>query len=139
MPKRFLSVSLIVLLLNLVGAVPTYANSQDEAQARAQARDARKIKDGIMKLGNGEGARVQLTLRDGRKVEGYIREAGEDSFVVVETKTGAATTVTYSQVKAIKGNNLSSGAKIAFNVAAVVGIALGLSLLLVVVLFHGEK
>jgi hypothetical protein len=139
LPKRFLSVSLIVLLLNLVGAVPTYANSQDEAQARAQARDARKIKDGIMKLGNGEGARVQLTLRDGRKVEGYIREAGEDSFVVVETKTGAATTVTYSQVKAIKGNNLSSGAKIAFNVAAVVGIALGLSLLLVVVLFHGEK
>jgi hypothetical protein len=139
LPKRFLSVSLIVLLLNLVGAVPTYANSQDEAQARAQARDARKIKDGIMKLGNGEGARVQLTLRDGRKVEGYIREAGEDSFVVVETKTGAATTVTYSHVKAIKGNNLSSGAKIAFNVAAVVGIALGLSLLLVVVLFHGEK
>jgi hypothetical protein len=128
-------VSLIVLLLNLVGVIPAYANSQDEAQARS----ARKVKDGIMKLGTGESARVQLTLRDGRKVKGYIREVGEDSFVVVEAKTGAATTVTYAQVKEIKGNNLSTGAKIALKVGAVVGIVLGLSILLVVILFHGEK
>ena len=133
--KRFLSVSLIVLLLNLVGVIPTYANSQDEAQAR----NTRKVKDGIMKLGTGEAARVQLTLRDGTKVKGYIREAGEDSFVVVDAKTGAATTVTYPQVKEIKGHNLATGAKVALTLGAILGIALGLSLLLVVVLFHGEK
>jgi len=133
--KKFLSVSLVVLLLNLVGVIPTSANSQ----AETQARNARKVKDGIMKLGNGETARLQLALRDGRKLKGYIREAGEESFVVVDAKTGAATTITYPQVKQIKGNNLSSGAKIALNLGAVVGIALGLSILLVVVLFHGEK
>jgi len=137
--KKFLSVSLIVLLLNLVGIIPAYANSQDDAQARAQTREARKVKDGIMKLGVGEAARVQLTLRDGRKVKGYIRGAGEDSFVVVDAKTGAATTVTYAQVKEIKGNNLATGANIALKLGAIVGIALGLSILLVVILFHGEK
>lgn len=135
MLKRLISVSLIVLLLNLVGMIPAYANSQDEAQARS----IRKIKDGIMKLGTGETARVQLTLRDGRKLKGYVREAGEDSFVVVDAKTGDATTVAYPQVKEIKGNNLASGVKIGLKVAAVVGIVLGLSLLLVVVVFHGEK
>jgi hypothetical protein len=137
--KKFLSVSLIVLLLNLVGIIPAYANSQDDAQARAQARDARKVKIGILKLGLGESARVQLTLRDGRKLKGYIREAGQDSFVVVDAKTGTATTVTYPQVKEIKGNNLATGAKIALKLGAIVGIAIGLSILLAVILFHGDK
>lgn len=139
MPKRFLSVSLIVLLLNLVGIIPAYANSQDDAQVRAQARDARKVKIGILKLGLGANARVQLTLRDGRKVKGYIREAGQDSFVVVDAKTGASTTITYTQVKQIKGNNLATGAKVALKLGAILAIGLGLSLLLVVILFHGEK
>lgn len=139
MPKRFLSISLIVLLLNLVGIMPAYANSQDDAQVRAQVREARKVKDAIMKLGTGEAARVQLRLRDGRKVKGYVREAAEDSFVVVDAKTGAATTITYTQVKEIKGNNLATGAKVALKLGAILAIGLGLSLLLVVILFHGEK
>ena len=138
MLKKFLSVSVIVLLLNLVGVIPAYAKSRDEAQARTQ-----KVKEGIAKAGTGEGARVQITLRDWRKLKGFVREAGPDSFVLVDPKTGAATTVAYPEVKEIKRNNLSSGAKagakVGLKLAAVVGIALGLSLLLVVVLFHGEK
>ena len=134
MLKRFLSVSVIVLLLNMVGVIPAYAKYQDDAQARSQ-----KVKEAIVKLGTGEGARVQLTLRDGRKLKGYVREAGQDTFVVVDPKTGAATTVAYPEVKEIKPNKLSSAAKTGLKLGAVVGIALGLSVLLVVVLFHGEK
>jgi hypothetical protein len=133
--KRFLSVSLIVLLLNLVGVIPAYANSQDEAQARS----GWKARAGISKLGTGESARVDLKLRDGRKVKGYIREAGADSFVVVDDKTGTAQTITYPQVKEIKGNNLATGAKVAYKIGAVLGIALGLSILLAVVLLRGER
>lgn len=134
MLKRFLSVSVIVLLLNMVGVIPAYAKSQDEAQARSQ-----KVKEGIVKLGTGEGAKVQLTLRDGRKLKGYVREAGQDTFVVVDPKTGAATTVAYPEVKEIKRNKLASGAKIGLGVAAVFGIGIALSILLVAVVFHGDK
>lgn len=134
MLKRFLSVSVIVLLLNMFWVIPAYAKSQDDAQARTQ-----KVKEAIVKLGTGEEARVQLALRDGKKLKGYVREADQDTFVVVDSKTGAATTVAYSEVKEIKSNKLASGAKIGLKVAAVVGIGIGLSLLLVAFLFHGDK
>lgn len=133
--KKSLSISLIVLVLNLVGAIPVHAKSQDEAQAR----DARKVKDAIIKLGTGESATVRLKLRDGRKVKGHIRAASDDSFVVVDEKTGADTTISYAQVKEVNGNNLATGAKVALKVGAIIGIALGLSILLVVILFHGEN
>ena len=139
MLKKFLSVSLIALVLNLVGVTPAYANSQDEAQARAEAQNASKVKVGLTKLGTGEAARVELKLRDGRKVKGYIREAAEDSFVIIDAKTGTATTITYLQVKEIKGHNLATGARVALTIGAILGIALGLSILLAVVLLHGER
>ena len=127
--------SVVILVLNMVGIVPAYATSQDEAQARSQ-----KVKEGIAKVGTGEGARVQLTLLDGRKLKGYVREADQDTFVVVDPKSGSATTVAYSEVKEInKHNSLPSGAKTGLKAVAVVGAALGLSLLLVVALFHGEN
>ena len=134
MLKVFLSVSVIVLLLNMVGVVPAYAQSQDDAQARSQ-----KVKEAIVKLGTGEGAKVQLTLRDGRKLKGYVREADQDTFVVVDPKTGAATTVAYPEVKEIKGSKFLSGARIGLGVAAAVGIGVALSIVLVAVLFHGDK
>jgi hypothetical protein len=133
--KKFLSVSVVVLLLNMVGVVPAYAKFPDDAQARTQ-----KVKEGIAKLGTGEDARVQLTLRDGRKLKGYIREAGQDTFVVVDQKTGTATTVAYPEVKEMKKHNgLPPAAKTGLKAAAVVGAGLGLSLLLVWALFRGEN
>lgn len=139
MLKKCLSASLIVLVLNLAGVIPVSANSQDDAQAQALAREARKVKAEIIKLGLGESARVELKLRDGKKVKGYIREAGEDTFVVGDAKSGNATTIAYSQVKEIKGHNLATGAKVALTLGAILGIAVGLSILLAVVLFQGEK
>ncbi len=133
MTKHLLSFALIGLLFNLVGVIPAHANSQEEAHAR----NARKVKEEIMKLGTGEAARVELTLRDGTKLKGYIREAGEENFVVLDVKTGAATTDTYPQVKQIKGNNLSSGVKIGIKYAAIIGIGLGLIVLLAVAVGSG--
>jgi NMD protein affecting ribosome stability and mRNA decay len=134
MLKRFLSVSIVVLLLNMVGVIPAYAKSQGDAQVRSQ-----KVKEAIVKLGTGEAAKVELTLRDGRKLKGYVREADQDAFVVVDPKTGAATTVAYSEVKEIKRSKLPSGARIGLGVAAAVGIGIALSIVLVAVIFHGDK
>ena len=53
-------------------------------------RRAEQVKSSLGKLGVGESARVEVKLRDGTRLKGYIREAGEDSFVVVDRKTGRA-------------------------------------------------
>ena len=51
----------------------------------------------------GKGALVRVKLRDGTKLAGYVSEANENSFVIVDSKTGAATNVPYPQVKQVKG------------------------------------
>ena len=114
MSRKLVSLMLVGLLLNIVGAIPAYASSKEETRARF----AEKVKEGIGRLGTGPEARVEVKMRDGKKLKGYISEAGENSFVIVEAKSGAASTVPYPQVKQVKGNNLSSGAKIAIVVGA---------------------
>jgi hypothetical protein len=93
------------------------ANSPEQ-----EARLIQKVKTAITKLGTGRDARVELKLHDKTKLKGYISEIGDQSFAVVDTKTGSATTVTYAQVKQVKGNNLSTGAAIAIGIGIGVGI-----------------
>jgi hypothetical protein len=118
MLNKFASLVLAALLVNLAWAAPAFAKSKEEKEAQF----ASKVKANILKLGAGPGARVKLKLRDKTKLEGYISEAGEDSFVVTDTKTGVATVVPYPQVKQVKGNNLSTGAKIAIGVGIAVAV-----------------
>ncbi len=87
--KKILSFVLIVLLFNVIGVGSAY--SQEDKQVRA----IEQVRENVRKLGTGEAARVEVKLLDGRKIKGYIGEADEDSFVVVEAKTSAATTVDY--------------------------------------------
>lgn len=132
MLKKVLSLTLVALLLNVAGATGARAG----AQVVEQARNVEKVKANVRKLGTGEAARVELKLWDGGRVKGYIREAGEDSFVVADEKTGEARAVTYADVKAVKGRNSLNAARVGLNLAkgaAIVGaIALGFTLLLLV-------
>jgi hypothetical protein len=116
--KKLLSLSLIVLLTNLIGMTPVYASTKEEKQARF----AEKVKLNVRKLGSGEAARVKVKLLDKTKLEGYISDAGEETFTVKNPKTGMATTIAYLQVKSIQGNNLSTGAKIAIGVGIAAAI-----------------
>lgn len=118
MTRKILSLVLVALLINLAGVPPAYAGTKEEKQARLAA----KVKANILKLGTGEASRVKVVLRDKTKVEGYLSAAGDESFTVTDPKTGTATAVAYPQVSSVKGNNLSTGAKIAIGagVAAVV-------------------
>lgn len=120
MLKKFLSLALVGLLINMVSVSPVYAGSKEEKEARF----AEKVKKGVLKLGTGTDARVEVKLRDKTKLKGYISEAGEDSFIVVDAKMGVATTVAYPQVKQVKGNNLSTGANIAIAVGALLLVLL---------------
>ena len=111
MLRKLISVSLVMLLLNLVCMTPVYAASKEEKQARF----ASKVKENVLKFGTGQSARVKVKLHDKTKLQGYISVADDEQFTVTDA-TGMATTVTYPQVKRVQGNNLSTGAKIAIGV-----------------------
>jgi hypothetical protein len=120
MLKRICSVVLTALLLQSV-AVPAFAKSDPEKDARR----AEKVRTQIAKMGTGKDARVRLELRDKTKLEGYISEASAESFVVTDS-AGKTTTIAYPQVKKARGNNLSTGAKIA------IGIGIGAAIFLLI-------
>ena len=113
--KNVLSVVLVGFLLSVAGVTPAYGESKEQKESRL----AEKVKHGIRKLGTGPEARIEVKLRDKTKLKGYVSEAGEDSFVIVDDKTNASSTVTYPQVKQVKGNNLSKAAEIAIGVGVV--------------------
>lgn len=110
--RKLVTLLLIAFLINLACVRVAYADSKEEKQARF----AEKVKANVLKLGTGESARVKVKLRDQAKLEGYISDAGADTFTITNRKTGLATTVAYPQVKSVQGNNLSTGAKIAIGV-----------------------
>ena len=120
MLKKICSVVLAALLLQWA-AVPAFAESGSDKEAKR----TEKVRTQLAKLGTGKDALVRLELRDKTKLEGYISEAGAESFVVTDS-AGKTTTVAYPQVKKAQGHNLSTGAKIAIGI----GIGAGVTLLI---------
>lgn len=124
MYKKILSLTLVFALVN-VCALTVAAKTPEEKRAERAA----KVKRAVSKLGAGEKSFVRLKLSDGTKLEGRLSAVGDESFTVTNIRTGAATIVAYPQVVQAKGNNLSTGAKIAIGV----GIAAAVILILYLV------
>lgn len=122
MLKKICSLALSTLLLTGV-VVPAFAGTNSDKEAVR----AEKVRTQLAKLGTGPDARVKVELQDRTKIEGYISSANDENFTVTNGKTGAATPVPYPQVRKVKGNNLSTGAKIAIGA----GIAAAIVLILV--------
>src|SRR5687768_3690200 len=99
MYKKILSALLALLLIYLA---PLHVSAKSKAEKEAQR--AEKVKQSIAKLGVGRDARIVVKLKDKRKLAGFISEAGEDSFVLSDLKTGMATTVAYPNVTQARGN-----------------------------------
>lgn len=118
MLKKICSAILATLLLQ-AAAVPAFAKTNAEKDARR----AEKVRTQLSKLGTGRDAQVRLELRDKTKVEGYLSEAGADTFTVTD-KEGKTTNVPYQDVKKAHGNNLSTGAKIAIGAGAAAAVVL---------------
>jgi len=123
--KKVLSSTLVILVINLAFGTTAFASTKEDKEARFAA----KVKNEIAKLGTGTDARVEVKLRDKTKLKGYISQINENSFVVVADNTNTPTEVPYPQTKQVKGNNLSTGAKIA------IGVGIGVALVFVVLFF----
>lgn len=90
------------LVINL--AIVAFASDSTESEAKF----VEKVRSGIATLGTGPEAKIQVKLKDGTKLKGYIREADDKQFVVVDSQSNA-TPVPYPMAKQVKGNNLSKG------------------------------
>ena len=118
MLKKVCSVVLSALLLQ-AAALPAFA----AAPAEKEARRAEKVRTQLVRLGTGPDARIKVVLRDRTKLEGFVSEAGADTFAVTD-RAGVTTTVGYGQVSKARGHNLSTGAKIGIGIGIGVGVTL---------------
>ena len=123
MLKKILILSLIFLVLNLSLSSVVFAETKTEKEAKF----AIKVKANIEKLGVGTESRVQVKLKDGTKVKGYVSQINESSFVVIEDKTGDSVEIPYPNAKQVKGNNLNTGIKIAIAAGIIIALLLWLN------------
>jgi hypothetical protein len=129
MLKKCLSLLLTGLLIQIAGPALFAKSSQEKEAQRIE-----KVRAAILSLGIGPNARIKLKLKDKTKLEGSVKEAGDDHFVVTEARTGTDTPVTYPQVQTVQGQNLNKGVKIA--IAA--GVVAGVVILVLFLAWHGH-
>jgi hypothetical protein len=80
-----------------------------------------KMRSQVAKMGVGGNARVEVKLRDNTQLKGYISDADQDSFTVVDNKTGASKTVSYADTQTVKkaGGGVSAKTWIILGAAAI--------------------
>jgi len=124
MLKRLLALVVGVFSLNLIVVSPGNAQTKDLSPEQARAQ--------VAKLGTGPKALVRVTLRDGKKVQGWLSSVADDHFTVTNEKNGATTSIAYADVRAVKSLKPSRGMLAA-------GIVGGLALVVVIALFAGGR
>jgi hypothetical protein len=120
--KKITSFALSLILLHAFSLAILATDTPLERSRKAML--ASEVKAGVAAIGTGKSSRVRVLLNDKSKYHGYITEIGEDSFVVADAKTGALAPIGYAEVKGIKGNNLSTGAKIGIGVGIAAAVAI---------------
>ena len=105
MLSQYLSLILAVLLILTTTTEPAFA----QPAAGTDDRLAEEVGQNIPRLGLGPEARVRVKLHDRRVLVGYVSQVGADSFTLVDLRTGAQTTVPYTEVKQVSGGNRSTG------------------------------
>jgi hypothetical protein len=123
--RKTLSIILAGLLLSSAFCLQTVL-----AQT-GKAVEAEKARAKVQKIGVGRDARVQVRLRDDTKLKGYISAAGDDSFTLADSKTGATQTITYQDIAEVKkpGGGLSTRTLIILGAAAATAIIVGVSVI----------
>ncbi|HKR02110.1 MAG TPA: hypothetical protein VJT09_15635 [Pyrinomonadaceae bacterium] len=120
--KKILSLALVALMIHAASFTLLAGETRKERMKRAML--AAEVKTGIAAIGTGKSARVRVLLTDKTRYHGYVTEIGEDHFVVADAKTGVTSPIAYAEVAGIKGNNLSTGAKIGIGVAVAAAVVI---------------
>jgi hypothetical protein len=124
--KRTFAILLSGILVSAaLGVHSTHAQTGQSSQTAETARA------GVERLGVGQHARTEITLRDKKKVKGYVSAAGADSFTIVEHKTGASQTIAYADVVNVKkpGSGLKTRTWIILAGAAAAAVIVGITVI----------
>jgi hypothetical protein len=124
MLKKYLVLSLIVLLFNFTCGGRVFAQTQDDKAAKK----IEKIRAKVAKYGTDKKHKVLVTLLNQTKVKGYISAIGNDSFTVTDKKTGSSTEIAFTDVKKVGSPGLSTPAKIGIILAITVPAAVLLTI-----------
>ena len=118
--KKYLSLVLIGALFQVTLLMtPMSVNGQAEKDTRLSA----KTKADVAAVGIGPEAKVLVKLRQGKKLKGYISQAGEDSFTITDSRTGSTTSIAYADVAEVQRHKgLSTGKAILIGVGATLGV-----------------
>ncbi len=127
MLKKYLVLALSVLVINLSLSAVAFAKTNEEKDAEF----AEKVKAQIATLGTGTDAKIEVKLKDGTKLKGYVVEIADDHFCVMDSSTAKSTSVSYPQVKQAKGHSHKSNVIFAIGFAAVI--------VLLFVVFHAQR
>ena len=125
--KNLSAVWAFALAISIVFQQTASANpTLDKTTGDKESRLEQKVRTGVRELGTGESTRVSVKLKDKTMLAGYISEIADNSFAITDPSSAATTTVAYPDVVQVKGNNLSTGAKIAIAAGIIAGIAITL-------------
>ena len=124
MLKANVSFLIAILILQFLFIAPAFG------QSLTGAAETAKIKAALTKRGAGEKSKVNIKLRDGREIKGYVAGLNADDFVIADSKTKTQTIIAYTEAVKVKKSGLSLGAKIgiaalAIGAVTVVVIAVG--------------
>jgi hypothetical protein len=103
MYRRIWRGALAILLANLVCYAPVAADSKPQ-----ENESAAKVKAAV-KTEADSGSPVRVRLRDGTRLKGYVSEAHDEDFVIVDYESGTSTRLTYLQVKEVKRSKSRRG------------------------------
>ena len=114
-----------ILWSSVLGSQPASAQTREADGSAERARAA------VKKMGVGPGSRVEVKMEDGTKFKGPISEAGDETFTITDSKTGAPRTVAYADVARVKepGGGLSTRSWIIIGAAAVAAVVVGVTVI----------
>ena len=98
MLKQTVSFALAAALLFATAARPAHARPQGEKEARR----VEELKERAEKYRKGGTRRVEVKLKDGRKLKGCVVGTAETDFVLADTKAGTTSMIRYDEVKHLK-------------------------------------
>lgn len=90
-----------LLLAGMLGTA-TLGVHATQAQTGQSSQTAEAARAGVERLGVGQQAKTEVTLRDNRKVKGYVSSTAADSFTITDRKTGASQRIAYADVLTVK-------------------------------------
>jgi len=119
----------LVRLLALLMMSSPFPVSIARAQSEQANRAAQKAKEKISKLALQASAPVALSLRDGRKITGYLSSLTDEHFNIADYKTGATTTIAFAEVKRVESAPKQSMAHKGYLIFALAGLGIAVAAL----------